>query len=845
MDFAANFTTHADPSSLVCEKCKKIDPNDKDWHLEYLRDINPAKPGYFCCKFCIQKYRDKSIRGRSASKLEASESSAISVSANVRQHVNAAQRGDAQIVVRPVGNVSHRPAAPSSHYPSNVMGPPPLLSGSISTGPVIRREVNNPFGEYMRPPPDQAPSAPVEPGYTSAHSHYVEMRRFYQQLAYAPEATAELIIVRVTMKVLLAGKKGPVPTQVHTICESMDNIPVRIGAISLKKLAFAAVLHQFIQWSSQQLDIDECVLRSHHWVEILPATPDVNAISEPFFRTKGSSKVKVFVRSTKPLDIFLVISTDKYNAILEGMEKEMDNWHSQPSMFDRVVNNVLDRGFNKRKLSIEDSETSASQVIQGSKRTRERPRSTTKPPTVAPLKIRLPRKPARETTHPQEADTSEKPTEDVSNSRRRDEPLFTPSTKVPTTPVVSQGGLASNAITFTNPVHPQPAIMQGMLDITKLRKALTAQTGPRRVEIKKFLTSTVVDVRVYLPPTGMTLKELVDKPKALSRVTEFPSKRTTLSYHDVSPAAGSFKASIRGQTSQPLFDEERVAVCLKRAYVPRPGNATPSSVAIEYHEGPKQVELLTIELNCLGWASALMEDAYQFMDQVDAVKGPPPFEVPRMSFVQAGLAISDDRETVFLVEQYIPQSESQGNYFCKYLNNGSHKPRQFGQSGLQKIKSDRAVFLSFVQHVQYVRTGGSVFVSDFQGGHTMLTDPQILTLWELETVSLLFGPGNINFDSFPKPNDGHSCNKYCLHYGLVPFTQDAPIIVEDDEEQANEGGESNAVGNIQPEQEQADVGADGGEEGPKDRQGSASSSLPSRIHMCHQEIHKEPTVEKA
>ena len=136
------------------------------------------------------------------------------------------------------------------------------------------------------------------------------------------------------------------------------------------------------------------------------------------------------------------------------------------------------------------------------------------------------------------------------------------------------------------------------------------------------------------------------------------------------------------------------------------------------YRGQTQATYLSVELNCLGWASALMDLVYSFMKKEDLIRGSPPFEVPQMRYVKAGLAIqvsSDSAGTgpgsqnAYLLEEYIDSEEPGG--FVKYLNNNSAKPFKFKD----KERSIRAKFLSFLQHVQFIETGSQAYLSDLQG----------------------------------------------------------------------------------------------------------------------------------
>lgn len=156
------------------------------------------------------------------------------------------------------------------------------------------------------------------------------------------------------------------------------------------------------------------------------------------------------------------------------------------------------------------------------------------------------------------------------------------------------------------------------------------------------------------------------------------------------------------------------------------------------YQGQTQAKNFSVELNCLGWALALMNLVYSFIKKEETVRGSPPFEVPQMRFVQAGLAIQDQhskdsegttgsRQNAYLLEEFI-DSEDPG-WFVKYLNNNSAKPYKFKD----KDRSIRAEFLSFSQHVQFIETGNQAFLSNLQG-----RSPSMKSLNSASTYLLYF-----------------------------------------------------------------------------------------------------------
>ncbi|GLB40066.1 putative alpha-kinase family protein [Lyophyllum shimeji] len=94
----------------------------------------------------------------------------------------------------------------------------------------------------------------------------------------------------------------------------------------------------------------------------------------------------------------------------------------------------------------------------------------------------------------------------------------------------------------------------------------------------------------------------------------------------------------------------------------------------------------------------------------------------------------DAKKTAFLLEEVIDTSTE--GPFRKYLNNTSPVPLAMET----KADEERAKFLAFTQHVQYWKTKKQAFVSDYQGGRSLLTDPQISSSG---TLGPIFADGNI------------------------------------------------------------------------------------------------------
>ena len=123
-----------------------------------------------------------------------------------------------------------------------------------------------------------------------------------------------------------------------------------------------------------------------------------------------------------------------------------------------------------------------------------------------------------------------------------------------------------------------------------------------------------------------------------------------------------------------------------------------------------QLMKLTAEINCLRWAAALMGIVYNFINEHKVTNIlSPSFLIPAMVFVKSALVISKIDQEVFLLEEVI--SEDVEGQFIKYIRNGSVKPYNFLKSKAHR----RGEFLSFCQHIQFLKTKGLAFVGNFQG----------------------------------------------------------------------------------------------------------------------------------
>ncbi|KAF9447703.1 hypothetical protein P691DRAFT_608972, partial [Macrolepiota fuliginosa MF-IS2] len=176
-----------------------------------------------------------------------------------------------------------------------------------------------------------------------------------------------------------------------------------------------------------------------------------------------------------------------------------------------------------------------------------------------------------------------------------------------------------------------------------------------------------------------------------------------------------------------------------------------------------------IKANTLTWATSLLHLAYSFIwSQVSKQQEVLPWPIPRLRMVNGFICKSlkeissapgigaTSHCSAYLIEEHIGEAE---HPFMKYINNSRAVPLVTERHP----RYNTTIFLCFMQHVQYIYTERRVFISDFQGGETLLTDPQIITN---PTLGIgLFGQGNLStaFTDFPLQ---HECNKWCKWFRL-------------------------------------------------------------------------------
>jgi len=178
------------------------------------------------------------------------------------------------------------------------------------------------------------------------------------------------------------------------------------------------------------------------------------------------------------------------------------------------------------------------------------------------------------------------------------------------------------------------------------------------------------------------------------------------------PGAVSFKETV----DPDLFPSGKV--CVKQVFEKLPDGG------IIRLKGRHELERLSVECNCLIWASLLLDLTYKFIDREAGRWGDLSRPIPTLRFTRSMIVIvrESTMEKAFLIEEWLDPDDEE-RPFVKYLGNRFLEPCV--PSTAPTRAHEIAEFLSFAQHVQWQKTSGLAFTSDYQGAGEVLTDPEI------------------------------------------------------------------------------------------------------------------------
>ncbi|KAJ7432411.1 hypothetical protein B0H11DRAFT_2380901 [Mycena galericulata] len=325
-------------------------------------------------------------------------------------------------------------------------------------------------------------------------------------------------------------------------------------------------------------------------------------------------------------------------------------------------------------------------------------------------------------------------------------------------------------------VSPDRARLREVLAVGGSSDIIQQASKPLTSERIEFFTLTACPLQQLLqPPASARVQFFVCDP-------QYASQGSLSVEHFDNIGVGTFKTAHRGHLTlihlQPdgLGKVPNSLVAAKRMHRKRTKKADSNSTVVSRYPPVDDYAHTLQKANLLYWGSSIMDFTYSFIQHfISKTAEKPPFDIPELRFVHAGVAVSHEQvagnnvatassiRRTYLLEEFI---DTETEDFVKFIHNGNAVPLLQPDDPLYSI----AEFLCFTQHVQYFKTDGAVFLSDLQGTATLLTDPQIMTSPDIAGDTDIFGEGNVGsvFKLFPVQ---HVCNKYCTWFQLPPMTQ--------------------------------------------------------------------------
>ncbi|KAJ7084176.1 hypothetical protein C8R43DRAFT_1174965 [Mycena crocata] len=770
-----------------CERpgCFNTAPPGVDLHN--VHDRKDPSRGYGVCPDCKAYYDNKTVKkyglGVDLTDLPAPPNSRTV--ALVQQANAKANRGRPVNPVQPLGVAGYPPAP---RYTSGSMGPPPVPMGpppapmqsgnyhSNHRGPNIQLPGNTSnLNAYAPGGSRNGTPSTSGIGYTSNHGGYMAVRAQKQRIAYAPASDHRIILE------LRGVCRRPSLMKADMIFDMLfveGDVKPSISGTRLKSLAWEKLIPIWDhRTNNYPLDYDACKIYNKDWVEILVQPGfDNGVIEQNFYRHNAKDPNNPIFKSKK----FRVDLSIPHKTYAEFLAFEEEAALQAAESEEELTPPPRKRSTRSAKPSTRQSTRSASQ--SRSTRSASQSRSTRSVPRSQSANSEP--QSSRYGNLNSASFSGQDPIDVDDNEEGKKTPLFIKSSavEISASQLVSKstGELSmSNAASITKAGKSSSAISK-----KALVKALLKQTPPTKQEIRSLTVFTTFAVQLRVAKKDYTLVDLLQNDSAsFDSLVESPPIDVTL-HLDLRPNVqkrGGFKMSSFGTSSIPLFGKDAKDggrdICAKQSYY---SLSTGSQTQYYAHPCPRQAEDLMIELRCNVWASSLLKDVYSCIDEL-LVNLPPkesPPTIPRLRFVGVAFATggkqlnAESSGALYLIEERI--TESVEGPFRKYINNRQPIPTEFNEED----NINTAAFLAFTQHWQFKRMHGLAFVSDYQGGNTLLTDPQIMSAPSLGDI---FGTGNIptGCRDFAA---SHFCNEFCKYFEIAdnfdPF-DDAPNDSDD------------------------------------------------------------------
>ncbi|KAG1763418.1 hypothetical protein EV702DRAFT_1051821 [Suillus placidus] len=723
MELVSQFTEDAiAKEDRICGRpaCGSIILKGAPYH--YIATIVPSQPGRFVFRpSSAQSLPDPNV---------------------IRQSVNAAQRRSTINPPRVIPFLS-QPSSSAMH-----MGRLP--------GPDIAVPLS-----WQQPPVSSSQNrVPGPTGYSAHHAQYSLERERWAKLAYAPPP-AETITLEITA--VYEGnsrKKSGRGINFGNICEGKKDIDACLDAPSLIAIAFDTILPKILTFGRGfPWRTHEFVVRDAAWVDLsghLPAIPYF--LAQCLVQSRRAPKTTTF--KTKKFSLMVVVPAAQWSEYEEWLERteEEETLHEQLQRRRSIHTDIEDQDPHAAGTDLDDYEDPD--------------------PFAAQLE------------------------EDDDPFGNDMEPLYSLSTAMRTSAKRAHvRGKSDSTSSTVSPPRKKLAHVFRLPDRDDLKEALKNGGSMDAARAPKVYDLRNEDIQFHQIPVR-PLADILKTPQHRSFELDISNSSIGQLTIDVPLRSmigiGAFKTahpgwlSLSPLSSSGLGSRTQQDVIVKRPFY-RPSSHTgaaagSNTLKIARYALADELQKLLNESNVLYWAKSLLNFTYEYIDHcIDAASSPPSFQIPRVRFVDAGIALAFSHHSsntqgtsnqapttdikagtfsaVYLLEEPVTFDSPGNQTFTKFIHNKDCEPSldddEYGY--------DLAVFLAFTQHIQYAKTDGLAFVSDYQGSTELLTDPQILTHRCLSSSvgdgNDLFGDGNIAsmVDDFETK---HVCNYYCKWPGF-------------------------------------------------------------------------------
>ncbi|EJD49269.1 hypothetical protein AURDEDRAFT_161768 [Auricularia subglabra TFB-10046 SS5] len=466
-------------------------------------------------------------------------------------------------------------------------------------------------------------------------------------------------------------------------------VDIAIGAVDLKNHILHELARPWKRWSRGfDLPVDEVEIFSGDGSIPLRAPqdgPDLRVLRGVYSIVKGKPK--------GPVKLLVVISQDLFEQVAEHKENADPDDDSEHETVPKTTQNETPPATDPEdafELFSEDEVVSEPVAKRKSG-----------PASKRPLKV------ARRNEHVTSGDEMPPPAPPVRAQKQRAEVVRSPSDPPASPP-------RKRSAPDRSPT------------VNRIRRALQAVEEPSDRSVKQLLNATPIHGRLYYERVFQDLDSLTSAPPLSLSTLGNPVRAILYLTKEMLGDPGSFKTSYKAQLSSPNplgFGEGAPftageTVCAKQGSVK---NARGKPVPMPDADA---LALFIKEMLAMEWTKRLTGEAYASIKRrLGGLSEDDVPEIPRLSFVRCALFIADPPSTggrrleggVYLLEELLDV-----NRFYKWLGNASVLP-------LEEDENEFTAFLNFMQHLQWVETGGRMFVSDFQGVGNKLTDPQVMT----------------------------------------------------------------------------------------------------------------------